>query len=299
MGICLSKGENQNEKKKEKLIFSIVTCLSFLPSQLSSKEREEIVKEFFIKQKIQKTNNGITNWNTSEIIDPPVGAAKLIISFQIKDFDKPDITNYSKKLNDFLAKHSASAQVWSVIAIPKPFIPNKHADTKQYGYLFPVAHFNFDSFSQLFQAISPYFGENKSFSLNMKITNHTKSFFIIYISGTKKLNQSYVLHFLTLFSFVVLSLKNKTLHDLVLYITQNKIDQSIKLLPKEGLFFDFDDHPRFTMRSRRPLLPPEKDVDFFSYKPQIERWKCEFLFPAIEKQLIPAFENYFHNLNSS
>ena len=293
MGLFLSKTK-ENNKNYIKQTFSIVLCISYTTIK-SKYDLKSLIELFFRQNKILKHNQELSKWNSSDYLSMKYSSAKEIISFQVIEEKRPQVSNLVEKLNSFLNKNNAAnIKVWSIISIPKPFLPNKHCDSKQYGYLFPNSFFNFDSFLLLFHSLSPYLDKNINLNLNMSISNNFDSYFIVYLKGSKLLSHNIALAFFTIYSNIAMSKGNISLHDFTLSIMENHFDECMQklhsLLPIEGLFFDYDDHPRFTMRARRPLLPPDKDVDFFSLKPFIEEWKYKTLFPKIEKQTIPLLQ---------
>ena len=292
MGIFLSKTNERNNENSEKQIFSIVSCVSYAPN---NENLEFLLEDFFRQNKILKTNKEISKWNSSETFSKCCGASKQIISFQVVEEKRPNVTKYVEKVNSFLLKNNVkNVKAWSIISIPKPFLPNIHCDNKQFGYLFPSLFFDYNSFLLLMHSISPYLDKNQKLRLDMSISSDSGSYFIVYLKGSKQLNHSIALTFFSLYSNIAMSKGKETLHDFTICIMDNKFEEMkskiSNLLPVEGLFFDFDDHPRFTMRARRPLLPPDKDVDFFSLKPSIEEWKHRVLFPEIEKTVIPILQ---------
>ena len=310
MGNFFSISTPSNEKESEKnssgeeITFSIVTCASFLPSSYNIKDREKQILDFFVDQKLLprnfKESDPSFHWSKSCELANSMSASKQVFSFQIKAKSKPDVSKLAAKMNKKL-ESKYGIHVWTVLSIPKPFLSSKHCDERTFGYVIPDETKNFSihaRFQNIIGAVEPYIHESKELSLTLNISevfNKEKlPFFIVYVCG-RKANNSTVLRFISL--LVSVSKGFKTTSDLIQMISRGELEQTL-LPPLEGLFFESGNYARFTMRARRGILPPEKDVEFTSFTPEIEKWKIEVLYPKIVDSMKEKIDDFILRLGA-
>ena len=260
------------------------------------------------------------NWKNASRTDAGVHACAQIVSFYAENVENVCCGDIPNMINNALP-HSSTINVLGCINFPRVFDSQKFASARNYNYLIPVSAFKSSSkehLNFLRNEICPLFVGSLNFHNFTKLGNFLKAdrpsairtiHTFTFSDPFSVCGVECVLFTINGISFMLNQIRKMIA--LVIYashgfadkdIIQNcfsTTDWAIKKCPGEGLMLDKVEYPESINKStHKHPLTIESDVEFTEFRPVIERWKREVLFPHIinEVKIEQLFKNYINNV---
>ena len=248
-------------------------------------------------------NKGVLKWSQCSRTDAGVHSVGQVLSLYLFIDNSYPWENIAQLLNQNIPERVPKDYIkfWAVIPIMPSFVAQKMANAREYQYLMPISAFgsffsNENNVITLHQIILPEFVGHKNFhnySTSISRSDPYRDIYKFDFSKPFKIkNNDFVLWTIHGNSFALNQIRKMlasvlayahgkfSLDDIRASLTEKKVH--IEMIPGDGLFLNKVEYTPILRHFFPHRAPPKSnDVEFNMYRPQIDKWKLDVLFPHI------------------
>ena len=313
MGGFFSRPEAEEEVSDEVVpVTPIVLLYSYIGTGLHglqfSKEQvcvenylfEAMIKAHVLPREAYLNLNRI-KWSEASRTDSGVHAAAQVLSCVVAVPRGHKMRDIPEMVNECVSR-DCSLRVWGCLCPVGGFRAQKFADARRYNYLMPVHVFKDGTKAHrdmLARDVLSIFVGNKlyhNYTKRVKADSASAWRTIMEFSMSEPFSidgEEYVLWTIYGKSFMMNQIRKMLATVLAFSHEQLTVDQihatftterwALPKVPGDGLLLDKVEYESYRKKLGRNQNDAGRDVEFRTYRPQIEQWKTEILFPHIAK----------------